>query len=262
MLQRTITAAILVPLALGSVILGGWWLYAFFGGAMVLAAYEYYKLVRSGGHAPLWIPALVLIAAIFLNAHRDLPYLVPLLVLTVAIPPLWELMRRDHAGFLLDWGLMVLGVLYVGVLGMHLFSLANLQNGTILLITALVATWMTDVFAYVAGRVFGKRPFFPSISPKKTVEGAIGGIIIGSATWVVLMWYFGYTSAAALLGGIGLALICTAGDLVESLIKRNLGAKDSGTLLAGHGGVLDRLDSMFFTLTFAFYYCTLILGIK
>lgn len=266
MLTRLISAIILVSLAVVATLLGGLWLVALYGTGMVLAAYEYYNMTRLGGHRPLWLPALVLIAALILNTslRAELPHdFTPLLlVLTTAIPPLWEFTRKDHQGFLLNWALMVLGVVYIGVLGSYTFALRNLEGGAALLFIPLLATWLTDIFAFMSGRLWGKTPFFPDISPKKTREGAIGGIVAGTLAMGLLGWLFGMPVWASFLGGVIVALLTTAGDLTESLIKRNLGVKDSGNLIAGHGGVFDRLDSMFIPLTFAFFYFTLVLGYK
>lgn len=263
---RLITAIIILPSAILAVALGGWWLLAFYGTAMLLAAYEYYFMTRQAGYHPLWIPGLVLIAALFFNASLrpalGYDFAPLLLVVTLALPPLWELTRREHKGFLADWALTVLGVLYIGFIGSYMFALRNLENGTQLLFISLLATWLTDIFAYVGGRAWGKHPFFPDISPKKTREGAFCGIAAGTLIFGLLGWVIGMPGGLAILGGFIIALLTTAGDLTESLIKRNLGVKDSGTLIAGHGGVFDRLDSMFIPLTFAFYYCTLVLGYK
>lgn len=268
MLVRLISANILVAFAVLVIILGGWWLFALYGVGMLIAAYEYFNMTRLGNHRPLRIPALILIACLFVNAmlKPSLPFdfTALILVIATALPALWELARRDphHQGFLLDWALMVLGVVYIGVLGSYMFALRNLQDGVQLLFITLLASWMTDIFAYLSGRIWGKTPFFPDISPKKTQQGAVGGIIAGTLTFFILGSIFGMSPLLAFLGGIIIALLTTAGDLTESLIKRNLGVKDSGTLIAGHGGAFDRLDSMFFPLTFAYFYFTLVLGYK
>jgi len=266
MRTRLISAIALLIAAVIAIILGGWWLLALYGIGMVIAAFEYFNMTRSANHKPLWIPGLVLIALLFLNASLRpyLPYDFTqlILVIAVALPPLWELTRKDHQGFLLDWALMVLGVMYIGILGSYLFSLRNLEDGVQLLFIPLLATWMTDIFAYLTGRVWGKDPFFPDISPKKTLQGAIGGIIAGTLTVGVLGSIFGMNPLLAFAGGIIIAALTTAGDLTESLIKRNVGVKDSGNLIAGHGGVFDRLDSMFIPLAFAFFYFTLVMGYK
>lgn len=259
---RLISSIVLIPIAIVAIIWGGWWLFALFGVGILLAGYEYFGIVRSGGYAPLWIPALVLIAALLLDALLQLNLASLILVIGIAIPPFWELTRSEHNTFLLNWALALLGVLYIGVLGAHLFMLRNLNGGAQLLGITLIATWTTDILAYSTGRLFGRHPFFPSISPKKTREGAIGGIVCGTLMFGLLASIYGIQPWLAVLGGLGLALICTGGDLVESLIKRNLGVKDSGTLIAGHGGVLDRLDSMFFTVPFAFYFFTAIMRLS
>ena len=266
MRTRLISAIILVIVAVVAIILGGWPLFIVFGGGMLVAAYEYFNMTRLGNYKPLVIPALILIACLFLNSflRPTLPVdFAPLiLVVAIAFQPLWELTRSNHQGFILDWALMVLGVMYIGVLGAFLFTMRNLQDGVQLLFIALLATWMTDIFAYLSGRIWGKDPFFPNISPKKTRQGAIGGILAGTLTVGVLGSIFGMNPILALLGGLMIALLTTAGDLTESLIKRNLGVKDSGTLIAGHGGVFDRLDSMFIPLSFAYFYFTLVLGYR
>ncbi len=266
MRTRLISAIVLISAASAATLIGGWVLLALYGTGMVVAAFEYYNLTRLGGHEPLWIPALVLIAALLINAsfREQLPYDFTslILVIAVAIPPLWELTRSNHQGFLLNWALMVVGVVYIGLLGSYLFALRNLEQGAALLYIPLLATWVTDMFAYLSGRFWGRTPFFPDISPKKTREGAIGGVIAGTVTVGVLGAVIGMPLWASFLGGILIALLTTAGDLTESLIKRNLGVKDSGTLIAGHGGVFDRLDSMFIPLAFAFFYLTLVLGYR
>lgn len=266
MRTRLISAILLLTAASVAIYLGGWALLVLFGIGMLIAGYEYFNMTRLGNHKPLFIPALVAIALLFINASLkpSLSYdFAPLiLVIAIAIQPLWELTRSNHEGFILDWALMVLGVTYIGVLGSFLFTMRNLQDGAQLLFIALLATWLTDIFAYISGRAWGKDPFFPSISPKKTRQGAIGGIVAGTLTVGVLGSIFGMNPILALIGGLIIALLTTAGDLTESLIKRNLGVKDSGTLIAGHGGVFDRLDSMFIPLTFAYFYFTLVLGYR
>jgi phosphatidate cytidylyltransferase len=255
-----------MPTAILAVLAGGLWLLAFFGLAMALAAYEYYFMTRRGGYYPLWIPGLIIIVALLVNAELGPPngvdYGPLLLVVAIALPAIWELSRKDHKGFLLDWSLLLLGVFYIGVLGSYMFALRHLELGRELLLITLISIWATDVFAYLSGRLFGRNPFFPEISPKKTMEGAVGGILAGTLAFAVSSWFIGFALPAAVIGGVIVAVLTTVGDLTESLIKRNLGVKDSGNLIAGHGGVFDRLDSMFFPLTFTFYYCTLVLGYR
>jgi phosphatidate cytidylyltransferase len=126
---------------------------------------------------------------------------------------------------------------------------------------ALVASWLTDTAAYLSGRTFGKRLMTPVLSPKKTWEGFAGGVVGGILAAVIANWCFGVGMrliVAGVAGGV-IALAATAGDLAESLLKRQTGVKDSGTLIPGHGGVLDRIDSQLFVFI-AVYYLALAVG--
>ncbi|MEK6201422.1 MAG: phosphatidate cytidylyltransferase [Desulfobulbaceae bacterium] len=147
------------------------------------------------------------------------------------------------------------GVCYVGFLGAHLLLLYQLPEGSswILVLTAITAG--SDSGAYYCGRAFGKHKLCPLVSPNKTVEGAIGGLVAAVAVAVLMVmllslqvnWFF-LVPAAILLTGVGIV-----GDLTESIIKRATGTKDSGTLLGGHGGVLDRVDSLLFAAPVLYY---------
>ncbi|MGI8857254.1 MAG: phosphatidate cytidylyltransferase [Thermomicrobiales bacterium] len=121
---------------------------------------------------------------------------------------------------------------------------------------ALVTSWLTDTFAYLSGRAFGKRLMTPVLSPKKTWEGFAGGVAGGILTAVIANWCFGVgmRGVVAVGAGIVIALAATAGDLAESLLKRQTGVKDSGTLIPGHGGVLDRIDSQLFVFVVVYYF--------
>jgi phosphatidate cytidylyltransferase len=120
---------------------------------------------------------------------------------------------------------------------------------------ALVTSWLTDTFAYLSGRTFGKHLMTPVLSPKKTWEGFAGGVVGGILTAVIANMYFGVgmRPIIAALAGVVIVLAATAGDLAESLLKRQTGVKDSGTLIPGHGGVLDRIDSQLFVFIVVYY---------
>lgn len=251
---RLLTSIVLIPLVISAVILGGIWLLVLMGGAMLLCGYEYFTMLITGGYRPERALGLVLIAALFVDAWLGLGVAKGILVAAVVLPPLWELRRHEHTGFLLNWALTVLGVTYIGLLGAHLFLVRGLAGGAALLGITLMATWAADTAAYSFGIRLGRRPFFREISPKKTWEGAIGGIAASALAFAVLMSIYGLYPLLALAGGIGLGIAATIGDLVESLIKRQVALKDSGSMLAGHGGVFDRLDSTFFTVVFAYYF--------
>lgn len=150
---------------------------------------------------------------------------------------------------------LAFGILYVGVLGAHFVLLRSLPEGGSWLIIASAITACSDTGAYFVGRSWGKRKLCPNISPNKTVEGAVGGVLcglLGAILFAVLLlpafnWSF-LIGAAVFLAGAGIA-----GDLTESIIKRGTDTKDSGTCLAGHGGVLDRVDSLLFVCPILYY---------
>ncbi len=263
--DRLITAFVLIPIVLGTTLLGGWWLFAFLGIGLILCGYEYFTMLPAGGFRAERALGLALITGLLLNALLRQNFERELLLGVIVIPPLLELRRRDHHDFLTSWALTALGVVYIGGLGAYLFWLRDLpgnltllgfsiDRGAVLLIITLLATWATDTAAYFAGTSLGRRPFFKEISPKKTWEGAIGGVAGAAVTFGVLGSLTGISPLLAFPGGIVLGIAGAFGDLVESLVKRQVGVKDSGSLLLGHGGVWDRLDSMLFTVMFAYYF--------
>jgi phosphatidate cytidylyltransferase len=148
------------------------------------------------------------------------------------------------------------GVLYVGVTLSTIVSTRSLPTGEFLVLFLAVVTWASDTGAYYAGTLWGKHPLLPSVSPKKTVEGVLGGLVLAVAAALLAQWWFASQlspSDAVILGVLltGMGLI---GDLFESMIKRRTGVKDSGGILPGHGGMLDRLDSLLFTAPTFYYY--------
>lgn len=135
-----------------------------------------------------------------------------------------------------------------------------MPNGLIWLVLVLVCTWSSDTLAYLVGRRWGKRRMAPELSPGKTLEGAVGGVLGSTiAAWVVVMSYSPLPLWPVLSLGFITGLAAQIGDLVESAIKRLAGIKDAGNLIPGHGGVLDRFDSMLFTAPLVYYYVVLIL---
>ena len=149
-------------------------------------------------------------------------------------------------------GLAVLGAVYPGLLLSALVRLRQVDRGEWWVLLALTVTWMNDTCAYFAGRAFGKHKLYVRISPSKTWEGAIGGTLgsIAGAVAVQLLWIPALPTWGAALIGAGAALLGPLGDLSESMLKRSFGAKDSGRLLPGHGGMLDRIDALIFNAPF------------
>ena len=160
--------------------------------------------------------------------------------------------RRAHV----SWAIAVvyLGVLWIGLAMVHAVWLRELPHGDGLVIDVLVGTFLGDTAAYFGGRLYGRTPLAPLISPNKTLEGLIAGVIGGTfAFWVAGLYQDWLTGPHALLIGALVALAAPVGDLFESMIKRDLEVKDTGKLFGAHGGVLDRLDAVFFTIPVAYY---------
>ena len=183
----------------------------------------------------------------------------------------------NHKHFsVLDGCITLAGTMYIAIPFYHLIMLRMIENSTILATNSLlgefsvgciliwltfIGTWASDSFAYFVGGSIGKHRLCPEISPKKSVEGFVGGIL-GSMICVGLLGnYFNFDMMIMLLMGALIAIIGTFGDLVESCIKRFVGIKDSGTLIPGHGGVLDRFDSLLFTAPLVYYIAIFLLDI-
>jgi phosphatidate cytidylyltransferase len=154
---------------------------------------------------------------------------------------------------------MVMGLLYIAVLFSFLSAVRHLRDGVTWVFVSLLLAWLGDTGAYFAGRAFGSRKLFPRVSPKKTWEGAIGGAVVVVAGMAVVKLVavphmgWGHVIALGLLGDVA----GVVGDLVESMLKREAGVKDAGSFLPGHGGILDRIDSLLFTAPLTWLYVTI-----
>ena len=160
------------------------------------------------------------------------------------------------------------GVLYLGMSFAHLIGLRVMEHGMApvetqlgvlepgcaLIWTALIGTWASDTFAYFAGSFLGRHKLCPSISPGKTVEGFVGGLIGTTASVAGLGVLFGFDVQVMAVLGLCICIIATLGDLVESVMKRYTGIKDSGHIIPGHGGIWDRFDSVIYTVPFVYYF--------
>jgi phosphatidate cytidylyltransferase len=259
----SLAAAPLVILALWG---GGPWLVALLSVTAALASYEFYRLAIGSGNTPLWGHGVLLSAAVPVFVYgRFLGYWTPtisvlmIVVLELLTVALWF---RGSAGRPLEVvGITILGVLYTG--GMLSFAFAlryhgyaiGAAAGTALVALPLLLTWGTDIGAYVFGRWLGVRKLMPAVSPAKTVAGAFGGLAVSVAVCLLFVAFvlrpygrLSMTPAGALVFALVVSAAGQVGDLVESMLKREAGVKDSSNLIPGHGGMLDRVDSLLFTL--------------
>ncbi len=270
--KRLITALWGIPLIIATVWFGEPWFTILMIIWGVLAVFEFYRLVTASKVPPLtyfgliWTLLLILSRnsdlLSILKPHFDLNLLTPLLLTSaVMLSLIWLLRRAQKKNAFTGWAWTMAGILYVGWLLGYLVALRGLDNGRNWVFLALFTTFASDTGAFFVGRALGRRRLAPQISPGKTWEGAIGGIF--SATVVSLLFILPtpltlhLNWGQAILLGLLVSIFGQLGDLVESLFKRNMGAKDSGKLLPGHGGVLDRMDSIVFAGIVVYYYALL-----
>ena len=207
-------------------------------------------------HRPLVIPAYVVMAGLVIAAHFGTAFNI-LYVLAASIPLIFAFAARPRHqdGATVSIGVTLLGVLWIGIPLAHAVLLRDLpSHGAALLIDVLVGTFVADTAAYATGRMFGSHPIAPAISPNKTIEGLIGGFVIGTmGFWFAGLYQDWLSGVDALIIGAAVAAFAPVGDLFESMLKRDLGTKDTGTLFGPHGGLLDRLDAVFFTIVAGYY---------
>jgi phosphatidate cytidylyltransferase len=261
--RRIYTVLLVVPLLYGAI---QYLPAVVFTGVVAVAGclclYELYRLCFAPASRPLAV-GIGMLGCLALIVAPHQPALVPagLLVAVVAVLSIPVLLDVPLVDSLREAALVITGMLYIGLTLSYLVVIRLLPEGASLLFFLLLVTWAADTAAYYVGTLYGQRRLAPRISPKKTVEGLAGGILGATIVACVARWTF--LPEFSLIDTLVLAVLLTAaglwGDLVESAIKRSAGAKDSGGLLPGHGGMLDRLDSLLFTAP-AFYYYVIFMG--
>lgn len=260
-MKRIAIAIPWIAFAIAITVLGGVVFTVAMIGISVVALREYCDATRARG--PMQIAAFVAVTAMIIAAHYGTAFNI-LLVGAASFPLLFFFGARMGAsgtGQLTGaMGLTVLGAVWIGVPLVHAVLLRDLPfHGAALLIDVLVGTFATDTGAYACGRAFGQHKFAPRLSPNKTIEGLIGGFIIGTmAFWFAGLYQDWLSGTDALIMGAAVAALAPIGDLFESLLKRDLGIKDTGTIFGPHGGILDRLDAVFFTVVAGYYLAVLL----
>jgi phosphatidate cytidylyltransferase len=302
---RVLAALVLIPIVVGAGWYGDWALAALLSIASGIAAWEYFRIARAAGHAPFDTAGIVLAALLPLSVHarylglpasaldgREVfgpalaPVFDPLARALIALLTLSlsgaaiillgliaaSIVRRGVAGHPLGAvATTITGVLYTGgmlsfayALRYHPYAVGAAAGATVLLFP-LVITWLTDTGAFFIGRAFGSRKLMAGVSPGKSVEGAIGGLLVAIlAAWLYERYVMipvariAFYPGAVLLFGALVSVAGQIGDLAESLIKREAGVKDSSRIIPGHGGVLDRVDSLLFTIPVAYWLLTVL----
>jgi phosphatidate cytidylyltransferase len=253
--RRLLVAVPAIAYAIFIIVSGGW---IFAVGVLVLGLiclhelFRMYETVR-----PIKLAGFLALGGLALAAQEGgerqvllaLVAFVPLLfLLGMAMP------RRDGPSLTAGMSLTMFGLVWVGMAIAHAILLRELPHGDGIIVDVLVGTFVGDTGAYLGGRWFGTRPLAPRISPNKTVEGLVFGILAAVlATWAAGLYQDWLSHGQALILGAAIGLAAPLGDLLESAVKRDAGTKDAGTIFGPHGGALDRLDAAFFTLVTGYY---------
>src|SRR5687768_9912675 len=260
---REITAVIAAPLIIWLI---GWSHEYVFDAVIalvgVLALHEFLSLGKAKGYdVPISLCVVIMLVIMAAFILPGLSVELGMFSALLIIPASYVFSRKPLQDSLPSSAIAVLATTYVGMLGGSLIRLRNdFPEGSKLVFFLLLVVWLGDTGAYYVGRSFGKHKLSPRISPKKTVEGLLGGIATSVITAVVIHFTFFKTFPLlhAIIAGVILSFAGVVGDLAESMWKRSAAVKDSGTLLPGHGGFLDRFDSILFTAPILYSYWTLL----
>lgn len=257
--QRVLSALVLLPLIVVIIWFGGPAYSLLVAAVAALGALEFYGIKGLSRRHPLTLFGLISVLLFVLVAHFEGSYMALLLTSAVVLSLIWFIFRSRVEGAAINWAWSLTGIIYIGWMLSHFIPLRGLDGGRDWVLLALLAPIAADTAAFFIGRVWGRHPLALKVSPGKTWEGAIGGFLGAIAAALIL---------AAILPGISIpywqiillgALIgvfSQLGDLAESMLKRSVGAKDASKLIPGHGGLLDRLDSILFTVVVVYYYVT------
>lgn len=268
MLKRTLTACVAIPIAFFLIRAGG---ILFTLGVLILSLvgwYEFRQMMLTKNYKVYYLTSCLAVLALVISAHLGVAtaWAAPVMTFSILGIMLEALYYHRRGNWAPEVALSSCAVLYIGLLFSHFVLLRhldgmvpntglNLSLGEGLLWVALIGTWSSDTFAYIFGCTLGKHHLMPSVSPKKSIEGAVAGFIGCFIVVAALgnLW-LGFPLLKMLIWGLVIGIFAPLGDLVESLMKRSFAIKDSGNFFPGHGGVLDRFDSLLFVIPISYYY--------
>lgn len=264
-LTRLKTAIILLTIGLTATFLGGWFYFAFIAFLLLQASREFSAIYKKGGFNPnsiiliFSVFVLVLFRYFFEFKYSDLLLALIFLVSMAAFTIKYETSQQQSP---IDLAITLFGVLYFGWVGSYFISVMSLDGGKWWLLLCMLIIAIADSGAYFVGRKIGKNKMSPKTSPKKTWEGYFGGVLVGIVGGLLIGLLFHQFNPNinifnSLSLGAVLSIITPLGDLGESMIKRHLNVKDTGNLLPGHGGVMDRIDTWVWAVCIGYYFITL-----
>jgi phosphatidate cytidylyltransferase len=263
-MARVLSAIVFLPILFAALWIGGpIWFSAIAAAGVLLGLYEYYRLASCGGEVQGLAAAAATLVAFYFGRHELIVAIIAALVIVEMITQLFtRANNEDFSEMLPTAATRVFGVLYIAVLGGYIIAIRVIESQAIpnlaakLLTLFFIVVFAGDTGAYYTGRSLGRKRLAPRVSPGKTVEGAIGGLL-GNVI-AALIAHFTFFPELKIAHGIPLALVMgflgITGDLCESMLKRGASAKDAGNLIPGHGGLLDRLDSMVFNAPLLYYF--------
>jgi phosphatidate cytidylyltransferase len=261
LLQRVLVSLVAIPLILFVVYLGKVFFLIFVLMIILLTLYEFFNLTKVKGASPDYLSGFIyaiLVAIIFYIKKLEL--FLPLTFLLIAYVSIMNLARKENNSFLnvgmTIFGSMFLSLFYSTLIGIREKFDVSYNQGAYVIMVMLAAIWICDSAAYFGGTAYGKHRLLERISPKKSIEGAIFGFVFAILTFVagkfLLLDFLNWFDVIYM--GLVVGVIGQIGDLVESMFKRDVGVKDSSNLIPGHGGILDRFDSLLFVSPFIYFY--------
>ncbi len=252
---RLATALVLGPLVLGAILLGQWSVLVLVLLVVALAAYE---MSRALNPLPFSAALGAGVFPVLLSVPFGAGGVLGGTVLALPWALFWLTGRPETRTLRALLALLLMSV-WVGAPMAMLALISRQEAGVLLILIAVVGPWISDSGAYFAGRAMGRHPLVPSLSPKKTVEGALGGLLLTTVVVAAVAYpALGFSVFEAVLAGAAISVFSQSGDLFESLLKRMLEIKDLGNTLPGHGGILDRIDSLLFTAPAVYYILLLV----
>jgi phosphatidate cytidylyltransferase len=252
--SRLVVAAVLLPAVLGLVYLGGWWLWVLAVAAGLIAQHELYRMARP--LRPVVLAGFAGTILALLGAQLGgIPWMTAGFLSTLALAFVLKGISDTRQSLTVAVGTTVLGVAWIGLGLGHAVLLRSIpEHGRLAVFTVLLTVFAADAFAYFTGLLIGRHKLAPVLSPGKTWEGLVGGTIVAILLPFFALYHQHFlTVGEALALGVVIAIVAPLGDLFESALKRDMKVKDSGRLLAGHGGMLDRLDALLFTSIASYY---------
>lgn len=259
---RVLSALVGIPMILGAIYLGGPWYATLLLLVVNLGIREFDALLKAKGSLfPSLFGYIGVSALTVIIFFKQFTLVYPLIMLIFVLLFLTQLIQFEKVNFW-ESALLFWGIIYLGGLCSYMLLLRSMPQGILYTFLLFIGVWSNDTFAYFIGSKWGKHKLAPGISPNKSVEGALGGaaatILLAALAALLAPEWIGLTLIQAILLGLGISVFAQLGDLMESALKRQFEVKDSGTIIPGHGGILDRFDSLMLAAPFVYYYFTFV----